>query len=768
MSHVYPLNGEFSERSELGNKGANLVTMTGLGLPVPPGFVVSIKAYERWRETGVLPDEAIGEAMASLEVQMGRRLGQGLEVSVRSSAPVSMPGMMDTILNIGDAAQVRRAVKRIFESWDNPRAVEYRRLNNISPTLGTAAVVQAMVYGNRDRESGTGVIFTRNPSTGERGLYGEYLIEAQGEDLVSGVRTPQPIATLESAMPGIYAELEKIADALERHFGDMQDIELTVESGKLYILQTRGGKRSGNAAVKIAVDMIHEGLIAREEAITRVTVDDIRGLLHKQLKTPEAYIPIAKGLNAAPGAAGGRVVFNTTEALAQSKMGVAVILVRLETSPDDIQGVAAAAGVLTQRGGLTSHAAVVTRAMGKPCICGAEGINIDLVERRFSVNGHVVREGDEITVDGTSGNVYQGLLPLEEVRLTPELEELLSLADGFKRLGVRANADTPEMIAQARTFGAEGIGLCRTERMFNAPVRLSVIRDFIMAEDAASRATAIERLRELQMRDFVALFKELNGLPIIIRLLDMPLHEFLPSEQEVTDPRVRERIAELKETNPMLGHRGVRLAVTTPDIYKMQIEAIAQALTEVSADVSIMVPQVITDREALAIRGLLRGFNVKFGVMMETVRACMRAGRLAAEVDFFSFGTNDLTQAVFSFSREDAEKKFLSTYLQMGILQDNPFEVLDVKGVGRLMETAIFWARRIRRDIDIGVCGEQAGEPRSVRYLHGTGVDYVSCSPFRIPIAKLVAAQAALQERADGSRAEIPFTDNMTSLAISG
>ncbi|MDY6916690.1 MAG: putative PEP-binding protein, partial [Chloroflexota bacterium] len=607
--------------------------------------------------------------------------------------------------------------------------------------------------------------FTRNPSTGERGLYGEYLIEAQGEDLVSGVRTPQPIATLESAMPDIYAELQTTADALECHFSDMQDIEFTVESGRFYVLQTRGGKRSGNAAVKIAVDMIREGLIAREEAIARVTVGDVGGLLHKQLKTPDAYPPIANGLNAAPGAAGGKVVFDTTEALAQSAMGVPVILVRPETSPDDIQGVAAAAGVLTQRGGLTSHAAVVTRAMGKPCICGAEGISIDLVGRRFSANGHIITEGDEITVDGTSGNVYQGLLPLEEVRLTPELEELLSLADGFKRLGVRANADTPEMIAQARTFGAEGIGLCRTERMFNAPVRLSVIRDFIMAEDVASRTLAIERLRELQTRDFVNLFKELDGLPIVIRLLDMPLHEFLPSEHEVTDPLVRERIAELKETNPMLGHRGVRLAVTTPDIYKMQIEAIAQALTEVSADVSIMVPQVITAQEARAVKGLLKGLSLKFGVMMETVRACMRAGHLAEEADFFSFGTNDLTQAVFSFSREDVEKKFLSTYRRLGILRDNPFEVLDVKGVGRLMETAVFWARRTRREIEIGVCGEQAGEPRSVRYLHGTGVDYVSCSPFRIPIAKLVAAQAALQARADGSQIERPSIDGVPSLA---
>ena len=747
MDYVYALDSKFKEKSELGNKGANLVVMTELGLPVPPGFVITISAFKKWQETGLLPEEAINEALANLEKKMGRKLGAGLEVSVRSSAPVSMPGMMDTILNIGDIDQVKSAIKRIFGSWNTPRAIEYRRLNKISASLGTSAIVQIMVYGNRDERSGTGVLFSRNPSTGEKHLYGEYLVKAQGEDIVSGSRTPEPISRLKSVMPEIYSQLEAIADKLELHFCDMQDMEFTIESGKLYMLQTRSGKRTGNAAIKIAVDMVNHGFITQEEAILRVTVEDIKQILHKQIKDVGNYKPFVKGLNAAPGAASGRAIFDTLGVIPESKKGP-VILVRTETSPDDIQGIALAAGVLTQKGGLTSHAAVVTRAMGKPCICGAEGIEIDLLAKIFSINGQViVKEGDEITIDGTTGNVYLGALPLVEGGFTPEVKELLNIANGFKRLGVRANADTPDMIARALEFGAEGIGLCRTERMFNAPERLAAIREFIMAENPENRSAAIKNLGELQVTDFTALFKELRGSPIIIRLLDLPLHEFLPSENETTDPQMKQRIASLKEINPMLGHRGVRLALTTPDIYIMQIEAIKKAMTLVPANVSIMIPQVITSQEAINVKNLAKGINVKLGVMMETVRACMRAGQLAMEVDFFSFGTNDLTQAVYSFSREDAEKEFLPTYLRMGVLLDNPFEVLDIKGVGRLMETAIFWARRAKKDIEIGVCGEQAGEPRSIHYLHGIGVDYISCSPFRIPIAKLVAAQAAIQER---------------------
>jgi pyruvate,orthophosphate dikinase len=761
MTDIFSFKDGCMDRFALGNKGANLVAMTRLKLPVPMGFIISIKAYKKWRENGLFPGEDIGQAISSLEIETGKKLGRGLEVSVRSSAPVSMPGMMDTVLNIGDMETLVSSIKRIFESWNTPRAIEYRRLNNISANLGTAAIIQSMVYGNRDSFSGTGVIFSRNPSTGEKCLFGEYMLQAQGEDLVSGARTPEPISKLKEVMPERYFELAAFADSLEKHFGDMQDIEFTIESGKLYILQTRNGKRSGRAAVKIAVDMIKEGLLTCEEAVMRVTIDDLRGMLHKQLRTPINSQPLARGLNAAPGAASGRVFFDAEEAMDQARKGVLVILVRPETSPDDIRGIGHSVGVLTQKGGLTSHAAVVTRAMGKPCVCGAEGINIDLGSRQFTAGDQIIREGDEITIDGTAGTIYKGVLPLAETEFTSELQEILKLADGFKRLGVRANAETPAMIAQAKLFGAEGIGLCRTERMFNAPERLTAIRQFILSENDDQRKEAIDNLCSLQTADFIELFKALDGLPVIIRLLDIPLHEFLPSEHEVTDPSIRQKIAELKETNPMLGHRGVRLAITTPELYKMQIKAINQALSVEMAKVSVMVPQVITVQEALMVHQLLKGVNLRFGVMMETVRACMRAGHLAEEVDFFSFGTNDLTQAVCSFSREDAEKKFLSTYLQKQILQDNPFAVLDVKGVGRLMETAIFWARRSNKEIEIGVCGEQAGEPRSIRYLNNIGVDYISCSPFRIPIAKLVAAQTAIQTRLESTRVGIPMVSGV-------
>lgn len=747
MSYIYSFRDACEDKARLGNKGANLVTMTRLGLPVPPGFVLSIEAYAEYKRTSSLPETEIRQAIASLEEQTGKRLGRDLQLSVRSSAPVSMPGMMDTVLNVKDMAEVEAAVKRVFDSWDNLRAVEYRRLNRIPSQLGTSAIVQVMVFGNKDTASGTGVVFTRNPSTGEKGLFGEYINQAQGEDLVSGTRTPGLIADLEGMMPDVYAELQEIAKLLESHFNDMQDIEFTIESRKLYILQTRSAKRSGKAAVKTAVDMVHEGLITREEAITRVRVEDLRALLYKQIKSPELYHPLTKGLAAAPGAVYGQVVFDTGEAITFAKKGIPVILVRPETSPDDIQGIAAAEGVLTSRGGLTSHAAIVTRAMGKPCVCGTEDIDIDLKLDEFKVRGQIVRKGDKITIDGTSGTVYMGSLPLEEGKAIREMDELMTWAEGFKRLGTRANADTPEMVAQAMKLGAEGIGLCRTERQFNGPERLSAIREFILAETGTQRAAALERLRELQKEDFVDIFRELKGLPIIVRLLDLPLHEFLPSEAETSDPRIKQRIAELKETNPMLGHRGVRIAVTYPDIYKMQVEAIEAAMAEVPANVSVMIPQVITLQELLLVKkNCFEGSRFKIGVMMETVRACMRAGRLAEVADFLSFGTNDLTQAVYSFSREDAERKFLSTYLEIGILENNPFEIIDVKGVGRLMQTAIFWARRARKDIEIGVCGEQAGEPRSIQFFNALNIDYVSCSPFRVPIARLAAAQAAIYQ----------------------
>ena len=748
MGYIYSFNDGVEDKSLLGNKGANLVTMTKLKLPVPPGFVVSVEGYNDYKKTGRLSEKEITQAVADLEKQAHAKLGKGLQVSVRSSAPASMPGMMDTVLNISGLSEVRAAIRRIFESWDNLRAIEYRRINNISSDMGTAAVVQAMVFGNKDAKSGTGVVFSRNPSTGEKGLFGEYIQCAQGEAIVSGSTTPVPVAQLESVMPKMYKELLQKVALLEAHFRDMQDIEFTIESEKLYILQTRSGKRSGQAAVKIVVDMVHEDLITVEEAILRVKPDDLRAILHKHIKPGLAHEPLTKGLAAAPGAVSGRVVFTVDEAMLLSKKSIPSILVRQETSPDDIQGIAAADGVLTSRGGLTSHAAIVTRAMGKPCVCGAEDIEIDPKKKLFTSKGKTVHDGDTITIDGTAGTVYIGTIPLEEGTMIKEFTELLTWLDGAKRLGVRANADMPEMVAQAIKLGAEGIGLCRTERQFNGPERLSAIREYIMAETAGRKAKALEHLSKLQKEDFIVLFKELKGLPIIIRLLDLPLHEFLPSETETTDPKTKQRIAELKEINPMLGHRGVRVAVTNPEIYRMQVEAIEAAKKEVPADVSIMIPQVITLQELIMIKkSCTEGSTLKLGTMMETVRACMRAGRLAEVADFLSFGTNDLTQAVYSFSREDAEKKFLSTYLEIGILEDNPFEIIDIKGVGRLMETAIFWARRAKKDIPIGVCGEQAGEPTSIKFFHAINVDYVSCSPFRVPIAKLTAAQAAIEQK---------------------
>jgi len=748
MGYIYSFHDKCEDKTLLGNKGANLVTMTRLGLPVPPGFVVSVQGYNEYKKTGRLSEKEIAQAVATLEKETRAKLGKGLQVSVRSSAPVSMPGMMDTVLNVSSMSEMRAAIRRIFESWDNIRAIEYRRLNNIPSDIGTAAIVQAMVFGNKDAKSGTGVVFSRNPSTGEHGLFGEYIQRAQGEAIVSGSTTPVPVSQLESIMPKMYRELEQKAAMLEAHFRDMQDIEFTVESEKLYILQTRSAKRSGQAAIKAAVDMVHEDLITVEEAILRVKADDLRALLHKHIKSAKPHELLTKGLAAAPGAVCGRVVFTVDDAMLLSKKSIPSILVRPETSPDDIQGIAAADGVLTSRGGLTSHAAIVTRAMGKPCVCGAEDIEIDPKKKIFTCKGKAVRQSDTITIDGTAGTVYIGTLPLEEGTMIEEFKELLTWLDGAKRLGVRANADMPEMVAQAIKLGAEGIGLCRTERQFNGPERLSAIREYILAETAGQKTRALQHLSKLQKEDFIALFKELKGLPIIIRLLDLPLHEFLPSETETTDARTKQRIAELKEINPMLGHRGVRVAVTNPEIYRMQVEAVEAAKKEVPADVSIMIPQVITSQELIMIKkSCTESSTLKVGTMMETVRACMRAGRLAEVADFLSFGTNDLTQAVYSFSREDAEKKFLSTYLEIGILEDNPFEIIDIKGVGRLMETAIFWARRAKKDISIGVCGEQAGEPTSIKFFHAINVDYVSCSPFRVPIAKLTAAQAAISQK---------------------
>ena len=747
MASVFFFKDDCKDKSLLGNKGANLVTMTRVGLPVPPGFTISIEAYKEYERSGKLPIEEIEQALSLLAKETGGKLGEDLQVSVRSSAPVSMPGMMDSVLNLRQPAEIMAAVKRIFASWNNKRAIEYRRLNRIPPDLGTAAIVQAMVFGNKNERSGTGVVFSRNPSNGDKGLFGEYLDQAQGDDVVSGRRTPQPVATLKHQLPDVYTQLETMADTLERHFRDMQDIEMTVEDGKLYMLQTRTGKRSGRAAIKIAVDMVREGLISPEEAILRITPQDVAAILYKQIESPESYQPVTKGLSAAPGAATGKVIFDPSEAVSRAKMKEKVILVRPETSPDDIHGINAAEGVLTSRGGLTSHAAIVTRAMGKPCVCGAEAIKIDLKQERLAIGELTLKKGDEITIDGDSGNVYLGLLPLKEAAAATELEELMVWADNYKRLGVWANADTAEMIAQAKEFGAEGIGLCRTERQFNSPNRLAVFRQFILAKTPSERSAAIERLEKLQKEDFVAIFRVLDGMPIIIRLLDPPLHEFLPSAEETDDPELKKRVRELAEVNPMLGHRGVRIGVTYPEIYQMQIDAILEAKSEGDANVEIMVPQVIAAEELRLVKKQVKDPAVKLGIMMETVSSCMRADELAREADFFSFGTNDLTQATLSFSREDAERKFLNTYLELGILPNNPFQILDIKGVGRLMQIAVSSARQEKEALEIGICGEHAGDPESIKFCHQIGLDYVSCSPFRVPVAKLVAAQAALEQK---------------------
>lgn len=747
MANVYSFDGACEDKWMLGNKGANLVVMVRLGLPVPPGFVISVDAYREFKKTGQLPLQEIDAALAALEKQSGNKLGQGLAVSVRSSAAASMPGMMDTVLEVRQRNLMIESVRKVFSSWDNARAAEYRKLNNISAQMGLAVVIQAMVFGNKDIKSGTGVVFTRNPSNGDKGIFGEYLPRALGEDLVSGRATPGTIDVLRSQMPDIYDQLDGIGRRLESHFKDMQDIEFTVESGKLYMLQTRSGKRSGAAGVKIAVDLAKEGLISRDDALLRVTPEDLRAVIYAYVDSPERFQPITRGLNASPGAASGVVVFFPQEAAILAKKNVDTILVRPETSPDDILGISAAKGVLTSKGGLTSHAAIVTRAMGKPSIIGAGELKIDLAREQFEVDGQVIKKGQVITVDGNTGYVYAGALPLIDGETTPEFEEIMEWCDGLRWIGVMGNADTAEAALMVKKFKADGIGLCRTERQFNSPEALAAIREFILAEKPEAVANALAKLKKLQKEDFTAIFKAIQGLPIVIRLLDLPLHEFLPKATTESDSKLKERLEKLIEVNPMMGHRGVRLAITTPEMYGMQVEAIMEALKEAPANVSIMVPQVITLQELLWVRKIAEGSGLKIGVMMETVRACMRAGKLAQVADFFSFGTNDLTQAVFSFSREDAEKKFLTTYLEKGILEDNPFQVLDVKGVGRLMETAIEWGRREKSDLVIGVCGEHAGEPRSIKSFYKIGVDYVSCSPFRIPVAKLIAAQASITER---------------------
>ena len=856
----------------LGSKGAQLAEMCRLGLNVPPGFTISTEACRVYMATGAPPPELwdeVGRAVELLEQRTGLAFGgqraEPLLLSVRSGAPVSMPGMMDTILNLGandattaalasasgsagfawdsyrrfvqmygevvlgvghehfedvleerraargvatDAAlpcedmqrlsaefreyveertgqpfptdpssQLREAILAVFRSWDTPRAREYRRVNGISESLGTAVNVMTMVYGNRGPGSGSGVAFTRDPSTGEDVFYGEFLEEAQGEDVVSGIRDPIPMQAFAERFPELAGELEGVRRRLERHYREMQDLEFTVDQGRLFILQTRTGKRTGRAAVKIAVDMADEGLIDRETALGRVAPEALEQILHPTVDPDAEAVEVGRGLPASPGAAVGRAVFSSERARQWAVEGEKVVLVRTETSADDFPGMVAAEGILTSHGGMTSHAAVVARGMGKCCIVGASMLEID-EEARTLVSGHTtVLEGDWLTLDGTGGRVLLGRVPTVAPSPGPEFRRLLEWADETRRLGVRANADTPADAARARRLGARGIGLCRTEHMFFGDDRLRLIREMILAQDETARRSALARLLPIQRADFEDIFRAMDGLPVTIRLLDPPLHEFLPrTEEEIEElaaatGRGRDDVAAAvsrhRESNPMLGHRGVRLAVTTPELAEMQVRAIVEAALTVEmegtrVEPEIMVPLVMTEGELASQHALVcrvaeevfaeqgRRLELQVGTMIEVPRAALTAGVLAPHADFFSFGTNDLTQTALGLSRDDAGT-FLPRYLAEGHLVADPFGTLDVEGVGRLVRIAIAEGRAARPGLTIGVCGEHGGDPASIEFFHEAGVDYVSCSPFRVPVARLAAAHAALRDQRSSS-----------------
>src|SRR5512133_3901639 len=819
-------------RDLLGGKGIGLAEMTQLGIPVPAGFTITTDACRAFMASGGKVeglDEEVAEHIARLEQQTGKRFGDPedpLLLSVRSGAAVSMPGMMDTILNVGlndesveglarstgneefardcyrrliqmfgetvddiphesfsvedsverareiyeretgqsfpqDAReQLRRAITAVFDSWNSSRAQVYRNMYGIADDLGTAVNVVQMVFGNRGEDSATGVCFTRDPSTGEQGVYGEYLVNAQGEDVVAGTRTPQPLAELRERMPEAYDQLLETMAALEHHYRDMQDIEFTVERGHLYLLQTRTAKRTAAAAIKCAVDMTAEGLIEREEAVARIDPAELDQLLHPRLDPDAAFEVAAQGLNASPGAACGKIVLDADSAEERGKAGEAVILVRWETTPDDIHGLIQAQGVLTAHGGMTSHAAVVARGMGKPCVAGCEELTIDLDKRMLTIGGHLLAEGDTITIDGGTGRVVIGEVPLVPPQINEDFETILGWADELRRLKVRANADTPEDAAKARDFGAQGIGLCRTEHMFMAENRLPIVREMIMASGEDERRVALDRLLPHQQSDFEGIFEAMAGLPVTIRLLDPPLREFLPPLEEAKDERMRERIKALQESNPMLGTRGCRLGLLWPEIYEMQVRAIIRAAAAVEERtgeaplVEIMHPLVGFAEELHRLRAITvataheESETVEYlvGTMIELPRACIRAHEIAEYADFFSFGTNDLTQTALGFSRDDAEGKFLTRYLEDGVLERNPFETLDQEGVGDLMRIAVERGRGAKEDLKLGICGEHGGEPDSVAFCHRLGLDYVSCSPYRVPLARLAAAQAALKE----------------------
>ncbi len=857
----------------LGGKGANLAEMTNIGLPVPPGFTITTEACNAYQLSGEFPEgleAAIEPALADIEATTGKRFGAQMNpllVSVRSGAKFSMPGMMDTILNLGlndetvqgladltenerfaydcyrrfiqmfgnvvlevehnvfenileeakekqdvhydselspeslkwmvgeykkliarktgkpfpqdPKEQLKEAIRAVFRSWNNDRAIVYRKINRIPDDLGTAVNVQSMVFGNMGNDSGTGVAFTRNPSTGEKKLYGEYLMNAQGEDVVAGIRTPRPIASLEQENSQVYAQFFEIATRLEEHYRDMQDIEFTIERGKLYILQTRNGKRTAPAAIRVAVELAREGLISKEEALSRIEPGQLDQLLHRRMDPNALLDVLAKGLPASPGAASGKIVFDADRAEKMGNSGEKVILVRTETTPDDIHGILAAQGILTSRGGMTSHAAVVARHMGKPAVCGCEALKIDYAERAVQIDQTLYPEGTMISIDGSTGRVISGTVLMIDPELSGEFKELLVWADEVRRLRVLANADTPNDAQKARDFGAQGIGLCRTEHMFMDPARIPIVQAMILAQNISEREDALAKLLPMQEGDFYGILKAMQGLPVVIRLLDPPLHEFLPNVEDLVvettelkvtgnDPlalRNKEgllrKVRSLTELNPMLGHRGCRLGVTFPEIYAMQTRAVFQASARLVQEgymihPEVMIPLVIHQKELVMLRNLVEetakavmaeqrvSFEYKVGTMIEVPRAALTADEIGTVADFFSFGTNDLTQTTLGFSRDDAEGKFLQAYLDKKILENNPFAVLDRNGVGKLMRMAAELGRKVNPNLELGICGEHGGEPSSIEFCHLIGLDYVSCSPFRVPIARLAAAQAAV------------------------
>jgi pyruvate,orthophosphate dikinase len=857
--------GDAGQKNLLGGKGANLAEMSRLGLPVPPGFILSTEVctcfYQNGNSYPADLESQVDAALVQLESEIGGAFGAGdrpLLLAVRSGARVSMPGMMDTILNIGlndktvlslaaasnnprfawdcyrrliqmysdvvldvdhhrfedvldtfkrrnklkldtdiDADgwqqivadyqdivreatgapfpqdprdQLWGAIGAVFKSWMTPRAVTYRKINSIPEEWGTAVNVQAVVFGNMGDDCGTGVAFTRDPSTGENAFYGEYLVNAQGEDVVAGIRTPQPMSTLQNVMPEVFAELNAIRLQLEKHYKDMQDIEFTIQNRKLYMLQTRGGKRTATAALRIAVEMVEEGLITKEQAVQRIAPHSLDQLLHPTIDPKAAKTVLTRGLPASPGAAVGEVVFDADDAETRAKAGHKIILCRTETSPEDIHGMHAAQGILTSRGGMTSHAAVVARGMGKPCVAGASDVVIDHKARTMTIGSVSFREGDVLTLDGATGEVMQGEIAMRQPALTGHFETLMAWADDIRRMTVRANAETPLDAETARKFGAEGIGLCRTEHMFFDPARIMHVRQMILAETAQERKDALAKIEPHQRQDFIDLFKIMAGLPVTIRLLDPPLHEFLPQAAEeiaalaatlkISAARVEQRIQRLHETNPMLGLRGSRLGIVYPEIYEMQVRAIFEAAAAVKRDTGktvlpeIMVPLIATKAEmdflaamverVAAVCGLTRD-EYLVGTMIELPRAALAAGSIAERAEFFSFGTNDLTQTTFGISRDDAGS-FLPVYQQYGLLPADPFASIDIDGVGELVKIAAERGRKARSGLKLGICGEHGGDPDSIAFFEGVGLDYVSCSPYRVPIARLAAAQATLKK----------------------